>query len=171
MDSSYQLSDTILGELMLDAAKLTKMERLLVLTSTQNKTDVDSIVKALHEEHPTLRREEKASIESERTGRPQPRRRSFHGKSSGHRKFKRHGYVADNQTHADTSSSEETVAELDNEYARNIGHEERSHRSQGAYAASSYDRRDEGETDPYPGPPYEREYTAVEWAEYELFGY
>ena len=98
MDSSYQLSDTILGELMLDAAKLTQMERLLVMTSTQNKTDVDSIVKALHEQHPTIHREEKSSIKSERTGRLQQRRRSFHGRGSGHRKFKRHGYVADHQT-------------------------------------------------------------------------
>ena len=65
----------------------------------------------------------------------------------------------------------ETEAELDNEYARNIGHEERSHRSQSAYAASSYDRRDDVEADPYPGPTYEREYTAAEWAEYELSGY
>ena len=35
IDTTYTLSDTTLGELMLDAAKLTKMEKLLVMTSTQ----------------------------------------------------------------------------------------------------------------------------------------
>ena len=58
-------------------------------------------------------------------------------------------------------------------------HDERAHRSQSAYAASSYDRRItyhedayySEEADPYPGPTPEREYTAAEWAEYEFSEY
>ena len=156
MDSSYTLSDTILGELMLDAAKLTKMEKLLVMTSTQNSMDVELIVKALHEQHPTIHREEKQSFRSERGSRPQPRRHHKpHGKQH-HRMFKRHGYVADHQTLSDSASTDETAAEYDNEYGRVDRHDERSHRSQSAYAASSYDRgtsyHEEEEADPYLGP-------------------
>ena len=132
--------------------------------------DVEAIVKALHEQHPTIHREEKQSFKSERSGRPQPRR---HNKNHGRqhpRKFKRHGYVADHQLISDSEVSDET----EHEYER------QRHRSQSAYAASSYDDRptsyaDETyyseEADPYPGPSAEREYTAAEWAEYEFLGY
>ena len=122
MDGSYTLSDTMLGELMLDAAKLTKMEKLLVMTSTQNSMDVELIVKALHEQHPTIHREEKQSFRSDRNSRPQPRRHhKGHGKQRP-RRFKRHGYVADHQTYSDSASADET----EGEYERVDRHEPRS---------------------------------------------
>ena len=69
--------------------------------------------------------------------------------------------------------------ETETEYERRDRQDQR-HRSQSAYAASSYGDRatsynDDAyyseEADPHQGPSGEREYTAAEWAEYEFSGY
>ena len=51
MDPDLTLSAEIRGDLMLDAAGLSEHERLMVLTSTVNGTDIDNIADALQKQH------------------------------------------------------------------------------------------------------------------------
>ena len=59
MDPSVKLSDETLGEIMLDSARLGKVEKLLVLSSTGNDTGFDRIGQAMMDQHSALHKEEK----------------------------------------------------------------------------------------------------------------
>ena len=59
LDSSMELSDNIRGDLMLEAANLSKVEQLLVLTSAQNDRKFESIAKAMLDQHALVHQEER----------------------------------------------------------------------------------------------------------------
>ena len=63
LDSTIDLSPTILGDLMLEAAGLNRTEQLLVLTSTGNNKQFEILGKALLDQHPRIHHEDTKSKE------------------------------------------------------------------------------------------------------------
>ena len=59
LDDSFAISETIKGEMLLDAAGLTKIEKQLVVSSTLNHYEYDVVAKALQEQHERLHEEER----------------------------------------------------------------------------------------------------------------
>ena len=55
-----ELSTEIRGDLLLDAANLNEIEKLMVLTSAHNDRSFEAISKALQEQHPRIHLKEKA---------------------------------------------------------------------------------------------------------------
>jgi len=89
LDSTIELSMTILGDLMLEGAGLNKNEQLMVLTSTQNSKDFEEIAKALLEQHPRIHMDENKSHRDKESP-----KRSFHHSRP---KFQRHGHYAEEE--------------------------------------------------------------------------
>ena len=65
-DSTAQVSDGILAEYLLDSAGLDKTQKLMILTSTQNKMEYNLIEEALKDQHPTIQDEESRGRRSDR---------------------------------------------------------------------------------------------------------
>ena len=61
LDSSVELSDTIRGDLLLEAANLGKIESLLVLSSAGNDRKFEAIAKAMQDQHALIHLEEKSA--------------------------------------------------------------------------------------------------------------
>jgi len=61
LDSSVELSDTIRGDLMLEAANLGKIESLLVLSSAGTDRKFEAIAKAKQDQHALIHLEEKSA--------------------------------------------------------------------------------------------------------------
>ena len=61
LDQTLELSTSIRGDLMLEAAKLSRIEQLLVLTSTNNNHEFDIIATALVDQHAKVHMGEKAT--------------------------------------------------------------------------------------------------------------
>jgi hypothetical protein len=59
LDSTVDLSPSLLGDLMLDAANLGKVEKLMVLTSTGNDVEFEKVAAALMGQHAKIHVEEK----------------------------------------------------------------------------------------------------------------
>ena len=59
-DPAMELSSEIRGDLLLDAANLNEIEKLMVLTSAHNDRSFEAISKALQEQHPRIHLKEKA---------------------------------------------------------------------------------------------------------------
>ena len=51
MDSSIQLSEEIRGDLLLESSNLSKTEKLMIMTSTNNDCSFEKIAAALMEQH------------------------------------------------------------------------------------------------------------------------
>ena len=78
MDSSVNISDEVLGDLLLDSAMLTEDQKRMVLTVTDGETTFDEIAKVLMDQH-----NEQTRKEAVRTDKIPPRA-----------KWKKGGYVA-----------------------------------------------------------------------------
>ena len=59
LDPTIEISEEVRGELMLDASNLSKIEKLLVLTSSGNDNKFESIAKALMDHHALIHVDEK----------------------------------------------------------------------------------------------------------------
>ena len=59
LDPTIEISEEVRGELMLDASNLSKIEKLLVLTSSGNDNKFESIAKALMDHHALIHLDEK----------------------------------------------------------------------------------------------------------------
>ena len=102
MDSTIELSTHTLGELMLDAARLGKVERLMVLTSTGNSTEFERIATAMMDQHERIHVDEKRQDRD--SGVYQPKRRSY----MPHRKpVRRQAFAAIDDIDADIEPSEQ----------------------------------------------------------------
>ena len=71
LDPSISLSDKLLGQMLLDHATLSNTEKLLVLTSTNNRPGFDGVAAALERQHPLLHQQ--------RRGLPMQQTRRFKG--------------------------------------------------------------------------------------------
>ena len=67
MDSSVGLSDTVLGDLMLEASGLKEDQQRMILTSTANNREFEKLAAALVEQYPSVHLDEKG-----RTSHPGP---------------------------------------------------------------------------------------------------
>ena len=71
MDPSIDLSTSVRGDLMLEAAGISRQEQLMVLTSTGNERDFDKLAAALLEQHSHVH------VEEENRGGSSPSGKSF----------------------------------------------------------------------------------------------
>ena len=109
MDSTVGLSQDILGDLLLDNSNLGKTEKLLVLTSTQNRTDFELVAKALQDQHGKIHlREDRKSTDRPTTGFRKPFRKPFGGKKP-FKRFHKVGHYGD-ENEDDYSSGEQQEA-------------------------------------------------------------
>ena len=60
MDSSVGLSDTVLGDLMLEASGLKEDQQRMILTSTANNREFEKLAAALVEQYPSVHLDEKS---------------------------------------------------------------------------------------------------------------
>ena len=65
LDDSIDMSTTLLGDLMLEHSNLSRIERLLVLTSTCNSTELVDVEAALIEQHGRIHTDQEADEESQ----------------------------------------------------------------------------------------------------------
>ena len=109
MDDTVGLSQDILGDLLLDNSNLGKAEKLLVLTSTQNKTDFELVAKALQDQHGKihLKEDRRGDSGSKPTSFKKPFKK-FGTRKPFQRKFHRAGHYGndddDEQSSGDKSS-------------------------------------------------------------------
>ena len=90
LDPTVDLSPSLLGDLMLDAANLGKVEKLLVLTSTGNNREFDKIAEALMKQHAKIHVDEKKE-----------KRHDNHHKSGFKKPWTRHANMADAEAEVD----------------------------------------------------------------------
>ena len=95
MDSSVGLSDTVLGDLMLEASGLKEDQQRMILTSTANNREFEKLAAALVEQYPNVHHDEK------KTSYPGP------GAKAGgkHRKPYRHARLAGDEECEDNEES------------------------------------------------------------------
>ena len=104
MDNTINLSDETRGELMLDNARLTRVERLMVLTSTGNVTTFDAIAKALTDQHRMLHKEEKRFDKGNKGAQPR-------GESKGKNNWpKRQGFYSSTYEEEDYDSDDDATS-------------------------------------------------------------
>ena len=72
LDPSIGMSDSLLGDLLLEHSSLNKTERLLVLTSTQNSTNFEDVAWALVEQHGLIHADENRQFSSRTDSGPRP---------------------------------------------------------------------------------------------------
>ena len=92
MDSSIQMSNTLLGGMLLDLSGLTHMEENLVLTSTCNDMAFDTIAKTLLDQHWDSHNHPRSGGHRDGDDRP-PRPGKWGGKGSGHYSYPK-AYIA-----------------------------------------------------------------------------
>jgi hypothetical protein len=141
MDNTIRLSTETLGELMLDCARLGKVERLMALTSTGNSTEFEKVATALMDQHAQLHRDETRTDRD--NGSYQPKRRFFK------KPFKRQAYAADQEAYGE---EETTMDSFQGPYVTTDSFQELyvEEESQHGYAAGQ-DDYDESYEDPYEG--------------------
>ena len=105
MDPSIELSTSIRGDLLLDAANLDKWERLMVLTSANNVRTFEAIARALRDQHPKKHQEEKEAGRK-RTDDDRPKGRGKGG-------WKRKGWRRAHMTYGSPEEDEEYAEEED----------------------------------------------------------
>ena len=117
MDPSISLSDSILGDLMLESAGLTEDQQKMVLTSTGNCRDFEKIAEALVDQYPTMHM-------NERGGKHHDDQKNYQGgkgrKGKG-KPWKSYAHLAEEQNDSQEESSqdhEEDEEDDDDWYAR-----------------------------------------------------
>ena len=121
MDGTVGLSQDILGDLLLDNSNLGKTEKLLVLTSTQNRTDFELVAKALQDQHGKIHlKEDRRSGDS--GSKPTSFKKPFRkfGTKKPFRKFHRAGHYGnddDDEHSSDDGEASEAASDSPDSHA------------------------------------------------------
>ena len=91
-DDRAKLSDEMLGDMMLDNAGINKTEKMLILTSTQNKTNIDAIEEALKKQHSEIHKSEFQRQGPRRTDYRKDSKKDF-ARRKQHYRFKQKKFV------------------------------------------------------------------------------